>query len=253
MASPKAHGRDVRNSPNIAFHWIRTAAIGLSSLFVILALETSWIIFSERKAVDFLSFWAAGHLVALGRTASVYNIVSHRILELMVAPIKGWLPFPYPPPFLLLVTPFGMMPYWLGFVAWIGLTYACFVASAAAIGKRYALPFALAHPSVIANFLIGQNGFLTAAIFMFGSKMLDRAPLLGGAIFGLLVIKPQLAVLLPVALIAGRDWKALLGGALSSLSALLLGALILGLDAYREFWNPAGVRQRDRSELVAVE
>jgi hypothetical protein len=129
-----------------------------------------------------------------------------------------------------------MMPYWLGFAVWIGLTYACFVAAAASIGRRYGLPFALAHPGVIANFLIGQNGFLTASIFMFGSKMLDRSPFLAGAIFGMLVIKPQLGILLPVAFIAGRNWKALLGGALSSVSALLLAALVLGLGAYRGFF-----------------
>jgi hypothetical protein len=130
-----------------------------------------------------------------------------------------------------------MLPYWIGFAAWIGLTYACFVASAASIGKRYALPFALAHPGVVANFLIGQNGFLTASIFMLGSKLLDRAPLLSGAVFGLLVIKPQLGVLLPLAFIAGREWKAFLGAIASSVLALLLAALILGIDAYRGFFG----------------
>lgn len=237
MAWLPASEQEHADTQGQAFHWLRTVAIGLSVLFVILAFETSWIIYSERKAVDFLSFWAAGHLVVVGRTALVYNIVSHRILEMMVAPLKGLLPFPYPPPFLLVVVPFGMMPYWLGFAAWIGLTYACFASSAAAIGKRYALPFALSHPSVIANFLIGQNGFLTGSIFLFGSKMLDRAPLLGGAILGLLVIKPQLAVLLPVAFIAGRDWKAFLGAATSSLSALLLAALVFGLGPYQGFFE----------------
>jgi hypothetical protein len=129
-----------------------------------------------------------------------------------------------------------MMRYWLAFVLWIALTYGCFALSAAWIGRRYSLPFALSHPSVVTNFLIGQNGFLTASIFMLGSKLLGNAPLLAGAVFGLLIIKPQLAVLLPFAFVAGREWKAFAGAALSSISALLLAALVLGTEAYRGFF-----------------
>jgi hypothetical protein len=88
---------------------------------------------------------------------------------------------------------------------------------------------------VLVNSIIGQNGFLTSAIFMFGTAVLDRRPFLGGAILGAMVIKPQLALLLPVALIAGREWRAIAGGIVSS-GALLAGALlILGPAAYQGF------------------
>jgi hypothetical protein len=219
------------------FRWLRTAAIGFSILFVILAVQACVIIFSKHQAVDFLSFWAAGHLVALGRAASAYNVIDHRILELMVAPIKGLLPFPYPPPFLLLVTPFGMMPYWAGFAAWVALTYVCFFASSILIGSRKTLPFALSHPGVMANFLIGQNGFLTSSIFIAGTKALERSSFFGGAILGLLMIKPQLALVLPFAMIAGRHWNAILGGIFSSASALLVSWLAFGTGVYKGFFD----------------
>jgi hypothetical protein len=221
--------------PHQTFRWIRTAAVGFSILFAILAVQVCVTIFSNRQAVDFLSFWAAGHLVTLGRAASAYDVIAHRLLEMMVAPIRGMLPFPYPPPFLLLVAPFGRMPYWAGFSTWVAVTYAGFVASAAWIGGRKKLPFALSFPGVLPNFMIGQNGFLTASIFMFGSKMLERAPFFGGAIFGLLVIKPQLALVLPFAFVAGREWKAILGGIVSSVAALILAWVIFGTDVYRGF------------------
>jgi hypothetical protein len=86
--------------------------------------------------------------------------------------------------------------------------------------------------------MIGQNGFLTASIFMFGSKMLERAPFFGGAIFGLLVIKPQLALVLPFAFVAGREWKAILGGIVSSVAALILAWVIFGTEVY---WGFLGI------------
>ena len=42
------------------------------------------------------------------------------------------------------------------------------------------LPYSLAHPSVLTNMLIGQNGFLTSAIFVTGANLLDKRPFLAG-------------------------------------------------------------------------
>jgi hypothetical protein len=49
------------------------------------------------------------------------------------------------------------------------------------------------------------------------------------------VIKPQLAVLLPVAFLAERNWRAILGAAASSLLLLTLAWLVFGPGAYRGF------------------
>jgi hypothetical protein len=70
---------------------------------------------------------------------------------------------------------------------------------------------------------------------MFGTARLDNHAIRGGAILGLLIIKPQLALLIPLALVASRNWRALLGGFASS-TALLGGALVIfGLPAYSAF------------------
>jgi hypothetical protein len=66
------------------------------------------------------------------------------------------------------------------------------------------------------------------------SAMVSR-PFLGGAILGLLVIKPQLGLLLPLALLAGREWKAIGGAAASVLIVLAAAALAFGLPTYQAF------------------
>jgi alpha-1,2-mannosyltransferase len=201
-------------------------------LFVLMACWAVWVSFTTPKSIDFLSYWAAAKLVLSGHSAAAYDIDAHREVERAVVPIKGLLPFAYPPPFLFLIAPFGLAPFWLSFLAWLASTAALY---ASVIRRQVSAPLAMAHPAVLANFLIGQNGFLTTSIMAAGMERLERRPFLGGAILALFVIKPQLGLVLPFAMIAGRHWNAIVGGVLSATAILLLAALVFGLDAFLGF------------------
>ena len=221
--------------PINAFRFVRAAAVGFSILFVIIAFWATWILFTKPLAIDFLSYWAASRLVLTGQLASVYTLEAHHAAEELIAPIKdGWLPFAYPPPFLLVVTPVGLAPFWLAFFLWLAVSTTIY---AAVVGRGSSLPYAMAHPSVLANFLIAQNGLLTTSILAGGLRTLERRPFAGGAILGLLVIKPQLALVIPFAMIAGRQWAAIAGGMLSAAIALSIALLALGWGAYEGFFS----------------
>ena len=217
--------------PLPATFYNRTAAL-IAAVFLGLIATACWINFVSPRPVDFLSFWAAAQMALEGQGAAAYDIIAHRSIELSAAPLRGLMPFPYPPPFLLIVTPFGMLPYKLAFAVWILVTGLLYAFAAA---RHFRPAIALAFPSVLSNGLVGQNGFLTSAIFLFGTRWLDAWPILAGATLGLMVIKPQLAILLPVALIAGRHWRVLAATALSSLLLLALALMAFGADAYRGF------------------
>ena len=214
--------------------WHRTVAIGYAIVFVIVAVWTWWIIYFEQKGSDFLAYWAAAKLAVAGHPALAYDIQAHRAVELSIADPGGMLPFPYPPPFLLIVLPVGLVPYWLGFAGWIAATAALYLVVSRGVAP---LAYRMAHPQALANALIGQNGFLTTSIFIAGMRCLERQPLVGGAILGLLVIKPQLGLLLPVALLAAREWRAIGGAAASSIALLLLALLALGAAPYWGFFE----------------
>jgi hypothetical protein len=216
------------------FRFVRAGAIGFSILFAIIAGWAAWFVFSKPMVIDFLAYWAAARLALAGQIASVYDVAAHQAAEQVIAPINGWLPFAYPPPFLLIVTPFGLAPYWLAFAMWVALTGMIYALVA---GRRGALPYAMSHPAVLTNVLIGQNGFITGALFIGGLRTLRRNALLGGAILGLMVIKPQLALLLPVAMIAGRQWKAIAGAIASATAALLAALAVFGTPAYQGFFK----------------
>jgi hypothetical protein len=212
--------------------WFRAIAVAFALVFAIYAVW-SWATagFWPAKS-DFVSFWAAGRLALAGHPELAYDIPAHHAAEQAVGPVLGLLPFAYPPPFLALVTPFALLPFGAAFFAWVGATLALY---AVAVRRIAPLPYAFAIPAGYVNLLIGQTGFLTSAIFIAGLLLVEASPWLAGAILGLMLLKPQLAVLLPVAMLAGRRWR-VIGGAIASVLALLLiGVLISGVDSYGAF------------------
>jgi hypothetical protein len=85
--------------------------------------------------------------------------------------------------------------------------------------------------------MIGQTGLLVGGIFILGIALLPTAPFGAGAILGLLVLKPQLAMMLPVATIAGGRWKVIAGALLSSITVSIAGLLMFGRESYEAFFT----------------
>lgn len=211
---------------------VRLAALVIATAFALCAVAAVAIAYKGAVAPDFVSFWAAGRLASEGQVASVYAIALHHAVEAQAVPSVRLLPFPYPPFVLPLFVPFGMLPFWLAFGAWIALTAIFYVA---VTWRRLEARFSLAQAAAAANFITGQNGFLTAGIFIGGTGMLPSRPFFAGAVLGLLCFKPQLAILLPVALLAGREWRAIAGGIATSAALLMFGLLLFGVPAYSSF------------------
>ena len=215
-----------------AFQVYALVALGFSASFAITIVVATWVYFSLAPAVDFASFWAAGRLALMGSPALAYDIEAHRAVEMTVSHMGGLMPFPYPPPFLFAVALIAFHPFWLAYLLWILATSALYFA---AVRNFATARYAFSHPAAIVNAIIGQNGLLTSGIFILGVSLVATRPFLAGSILGLLVVKPQLGVLIPVALVAARRWDSVAGAALSSILLLVLAALVFGLESYRAF------------------
>ena len=138
----------------------------------------------------------------------------------------------YPPPYLLLIKPFTLLPYGAAFIFWVILTGTLYLWAS----RQAKLP-AMANPAAAFNGMIGQNGFLTGAIMFAGLHELAARPWRGGAILGLLIVKPHLALVLPVAVVAARAWNAIPAALGSIAFLLLLSFLIFGAEAYAQFFE----------------
>ena len=219
--------------------WMRILAIvsGLGVLAYV-ALSTSGLDPTGKPlGTDFLAFWSAAKVALTGPAAAVYDAA--RLAPIQSAAFGGadvgYAPFPYPPTFLLLCLPFGLLPYLPALAAWVAATGYAYVRAVRGWlpeGRGHLVP-ALAFPAVVINLAHGQTAFLTTALFAGGALLLRRRDFLAGLLLGALVIKPHLGVLIPVALIASRNWRAVAGAGLSFTALTFVSATVFGLDAWR--------------------
>jgi len=192
---------------------------------------------------DFLVFHAAVLAFLEGKLALVYNIDAFTQFQNAIYSDRfPWTvhfrPFFYPPTWLLMLLPFGLLA--------VGPAYGAFmIATAAAAtaleGRRdwWGWLAVVTSPAAAWVVLAGQNTFLSLALFYGGLRLLDRSPAIAGILLGLLSYKPQIWVLVPLALLAARQWRALAwtAGTVAVLSLASLG--VFGLDFWLAFLDAA--------------
>lgn len=193
---------------------------------------------------DYINYWSAAYLAVHQQAKLIYDWSGfHAFQQSVVGPELGNYHYSYPPVLLLLSAPLGLLPYLWGWAVWtLGGWYAFYRALLAA-STRKVLLLALATPAVLLNTICGQNGTWTAALFGGGLALIDRRPRFAGVLFGLLIYKPHLGLLLPIALIAGRRWQTFIFAALTTVVLTAASVLVFGVDIWQAyFFNLAQLR-----------
>jgi hypothetical protein len=229
---------------------LRLAAMTIALLFLFVAVVALVSLIGDPYQMDFVSYWAAARLVLAGNPAGAYDVSLHRAVELGAIPLAGALPFAYPPCFLLPLAPFGLLAYPAAAACWVLLTFAAYGAAM----RRWApdgIWLALSFPPLLVNAITGQAGLLTAALFVAGMALLPKRPFAAGLLLGLLVVKPQLGLILPLALLAGREWRAFAGAAAGSLGLVLLSIALFGWGPWQAWLGNAGLIASIASEGLA--
>jgi arabinofuranan 3-O-arabinosyltransferase len=199
-----------------------------------------WILDAKAHPVvsDFVVFWVAAHLALKGAVLAAYDAHREHLAELATIghsyhQVLGW---SYPPLFLLIVMLPAQLPYVPAFILWCAVTLALYAATVATIADRaVAFMIACAMPWVLVEFMLGQNGFLTAAVLGTALLQLEERPAISGLLLGFLTYKPQLGILIPLALAAGGYWRAFGWAALAALFWNGLACAIFGFESYRAF------------------
>lgn len=224
-------------------HWLnreRLTAYPRIFLLLYLVAAITWMALSHQGldprnkplGYDFAAAWAASHLALSGTPAAAYEVGAIARAEQLAVPgnqsVTPWL---YPPNFFLLILPLSLLPFYWSYAAFIGgsfLAYFAVVRRACADPAGRMLLFAF--PGVFINAAQGQYAFVTAALIGGALVLLPRAPVAAGVLFGLTSFKPQLALLVPLALVCGGQWRVLLWAGLSAALSLALGVAVLGVD-----------------------
>ena len=204
-----------------------------------------WITAADGSGVpsDFVNVWAAGRLALAGHAATAYDWPAHKAVEeaAIGRPFDGYFGWHYPPTFLFVAVALSLLPYAAAYALWVFGTFPAYAAAIRAIiGDRVGYLLAAAFPAGLANFIAGQNGFLTAGLVGGALLLLARRPLTAGVLIGLLTYKPHLGILFPVALAAGGYWRVFFAAAAVALAMAAASWLAFGSEAWQAFFANIG-------------
>jgi Glycosyltransferase family 87 len=192
---------------------------------------------------DFVAVWAAGKLASTGHPAAVYNWDIHKLVEQTAVghQFTGYFGFHYPPTFLFVAVALSMLSYGTAYTVWaLGTFPAYLIAIRGIVGNRIGYLLAAAFPAVLANFTIGQNGFVTAGLIGGTLVLMRQRPIVAGVLLGLLTFKPHLGLLFPIALIAGREWRVLVAATMVALAMAAASWFAFGADTWAGFVGNIG-------------
>lgn len=186
---------------------------------------------------DFTMLWA-GARFAVFQPRQTYDWAAVTAAQMSLRPPVGPLPFPYPPSALPLLAPFGLLPFWPSYFLWTLLSGALFWTATQRITPRPWLAF-VAPPMVLA-IVLGQTTLWIGALLIWGVILLRERPMIAGLLFGVAAaIKPQFAIMVPIALLAGRHWRAI-GGSMAGFAAMLLLSLPFGAFLWADWARVIG-------------
>jgi alpha-1,2-mannosyltransferase len=213
----------------------------------------------SKVSGDFVSFWTAGQLALEGHAADAYREVPHFFKQLALhgdPDAWGYLSFFYPPFFLLLCTGLAFLNYLPALALWLTATCAGYAVALRAMvpqdlrekGLRLWLLF-LGYPAVMVNAGFGQNGFLSAGLLGGAAVWLDRRPELAGLCLGCLAYKPQLGLIVPLALAVAGRWRCFAAAALTVLALTAAATLVFGIDIWPPFFDATSEARRNWMEV----
>ena len=180
---------------------------------------------------DFFALWTSAVLTHQGEAAVNFDADALHLRQVaMGMSPHGYNPFPYPPTLLLWLGPLGALTLSAAFYAFMIPQFLAYLAAMGA-GRWREWPWtfaAVAAPASAITLISGQTGFLSGALMVGGLRLLPTRPALAGVLFGLLAYKPQLGVLIPVALVAMGAWRTIAAACATALAGGLASGLVYG-------------------------
>jgi hypothetical protein len=205
-------------------------------------LARAWIVDHSGAPLygDFTDAWVAGWHALNAEAAQLYDSAEFvRIQKVLLGSGDYFYPnWPYPPTFFLILAPLSTLPYPYAFLTWdVATLLGCLAVVYLIVRRPPAIALVLASPFTAWNFLAGQNGFLTASLLGASLFFLEERPIVAGLIIGGLTYKPQFGILIPVALVASRQWRAVASAGVAAALLAAASIALFGSDAWGAFPN----------------
>jgi hypothetical protein len=187
---------------------------------------------------DFLNTWMGGRSMFGDGPAPWFDVRTYNdALRAMLGTPYQEHYWSYPPHVMLFIWPFGLMPYLPAYLVWCALGIALYLLACSSAIPHQRLAFLAVAPSIAVCIFFGQNGFYSAALLIGGLLALDRRPILAGVLFGILTVKPQIGLLLPVILLLERRWLTIASAVVTTAILVALTSLLFGWHIWVEFYQ----------------
>ena len=240
---------------------LQRLAIIYGALFFMMTLVLTWFApglgYGAKGVVggDFLAFYTAGEMTLEGRALEAYDFEAFdAALQTRVANEHLGMMWQYPPVMFFLVGLLALMPYKLSLWIWIISTAAIFVwalrrllesAAPELKNQRLATLLILTSPLCLMVVTSGQVSLLTAALLMTAAFRPNTHWLWAGLAAGLLTVKPQLGVLIPLAYIMAGAWRAFGVAAVTVVVLHAVSVFVFGPETVSAFFNAVVRLQSD--------
>jgi len=216
-----------------------TAALGVSVVLAIIDLLWSYTLHYKLAQPDFYVYYLAARLGRAHGWAAIYDPVV--FLPPVTAAVGKPLPYLNPPELAWLVTPLSFLPYPLAAWIWTGLLAAAFVLVwyLAAPGRGivrliHGLGAAVLLP-VFVGVLFGQVSLVVVAAVALAWWLLSRGrPWLAGLALSALILKPQIAFLVPLALLLAGHGRVFLAWLAVSVPLAVITLLATGTGLFHQ-------------------
>lgn len=183
---------------------------------------------------DLFAHWSYARFAVTHPGPAIYDNDAMHAFQASLFPGRlQSLPYAYPPPYLFLVLPLAAFTLWHAAILWSLASVAAYlVALLAGRWRLWPVLLAALGPATVICIAYGQNGLLIAALLIGGLRLLPTRPGWAGMLLAMTCVKPQMAVLLPVALLAGQQWRAIGSATITGLALVLASAAWISPQAW---------------------
>ncbi len=154
----------------------------------------------------------------------------------MVLPGSQVETFFYPPPILFPLALISHLPFEWAFFVWTGALLSIAIMVLRVAGLSWIVIMAgIFSPAALLDLVLGQMGIATGALLVAGLIISTRRQALGGSLLGLLICKPQTAMLAPVFLLLQRKARAIGFALLAAISICVAATIICGVGIWHAY------------------
>ena len=209
---------------------------------VVTALYLDVSIRHDPISVDFDTYVAAAQVGIEDGWSNIYDQARVAVEQQELVPGSRVQPFFSPPTVALVVAPLAMFPPSLGYVVWAAFGLISFATALAVsgisrgIGRWVAVVGALGPWWVMHSVNVGQVVPLVAAGMVAGWRLLrDRRDVLAGVALAAMLLKPNTALLVPLALLFATRYRALAAWLVTTAAVAVVATAFIGPDGVASY------------------